>query len=215
MTQAPLPGAEAALIGLAAFGLLLLDAGWRIIHHLTVMAHEGAHALVAALLLRDFDGIELDAKAQGGTYVPTNGLGGVFIHLAGYVGPSLFGLGAAKLIVLRHSATVLWIVFFLLAFLLVGLRWSFGLITVILTGALVFGLVRFTPIGVQVTGAYAITWLLLLSAVRRVLEVGTGSDDGDKLRGKTGLPGFIWFLIWLAATLAAVAVGGRMLILQA
>jgi hypothetical protein len=215
MTQAPLPGAEAALIGLAGFGLLLLDAGWRIVRHLTVMAHEGAHALVAALLLRDFDGIELDAKAGGGTYVPTNGLGGVFIHLAGYVGPSIFGLGAAKLIVLGYSATVLWIVFFLLAFLLVGLRRSFGLITVILTGALVFGLVRFTPMGVQVTAAYAITWLLLLSAVRRILEIGAGSDDGAKLRGKTGIPRLIWFLFWLAATLAAVAVGGRMLILQA
>ncbi|MGH3152271.1 MAG: M50 family metallopeptidase [Streptosporangiaceae bacterium] len=215
MTQAPLPGAEAALIGLAALGLLLLDAGWLIVRHLTVMAHEGAHALTAALMLREFHGIELDAKAGGGTYVPTNGLGGVFIHLAGYVGPSIFGLGAAKLITAGHSATVLWIVFFLLAFLLVGLRRSFGLITVILTGALVFGVARFTPTGVQVAAAYSITWLLLLSAVRRVVEIGARSDDGDKLRGKTGIPRLIWFLFWLAATLAAVAVGGRMLILQA
>jgi hypothetical protein len=215
MTQAPLPGAEAALIGLAALGLILLDAGWLIVRHLTVMAHEGAHALTAALLLREFHGIELDAKAGGGTYVPTNGLGGVFIHLAGYIGPSIFGLGAAKLIAAGHSATVLWIVFFLLAFLLVGLRRSFGLITVILTGALVFGVARFTPTGVQVAGAYSITWLLLLSAVRRVVEIGAGSDDGDKLRGKTGIPRLIWFLIWLAATLAAVAAGGRMLILSA
>lgn len=215
MTQVPLSGAEAALIGLAAAGLLLLDVGWVIVRHLTVMAHEGAHALVGALLLRRFSGIELHRDATGGTHVPTEGLGGVFIHMAGYVGPSMFGLGAAKLIVAGYSATVLWIAFFLLAFLLVGLRRSFGLITVIVTGALVFGLARFTPTGVQVTGAYSITWLLLLSAVRRVVEIGAGSDDGDKLRGKTGIPGLIWFLFWLAATLAGVALGGKMLIMQA
>jgi hypothetical protein len=215
MTQVPLSGAEAALIGLAAAGLLLLDAGWAIVRHLTVMAHEGAHALVAALLLRRFSGIALDAKAGGATYVSTAGLGGFFIHLVGYIGPSLFGLGAAKLIVARHSAVVLWIAFFLLAFLLVGLRRSFGLITVILTGGLVFVLARYAPMGVQVTSSYSITWLLLLSAVRRVVEVGAGSDDGDKLRGKTGIPRLIWFLFWLAATLAGVAAGGQMLIMQA
>lgn len=212
MTQAPLPGAQAVLIGLAALGVLLLDAGWLIVRHLTVMAHEGAHALVAALLLRRFSGIELHADATGGTHVPTEGLGGVFIHMAGYAGPSLFGIGAAKLIAAGHSATVLWIVLFLLGFLLVGLRRSFGLITVLLTGGLVFGLARYTPTGIQVAGAYGITWLLLLSAVRRVVEVGAGSDDGDKLRGKTGIPGLIWFLFWLAATLAGVAIGGRLLV---
>jgi hypothetical protein len=68
---------------------------------------------------------------------------------------------------------------------------------------------------VQVTTAYSITWLLLLSGVRRVLEVGVRSDDGLRLRGMTGLPYVLWFLLWLAATAAAALEGFRLLVLRA
>ena len=51
--------------------------------------------------------------------------------------------------------------------------------------------------------------------MRRVLEVGTGSDDEGRLRGMTGLPRVLWFLLWLAATLAAAAEGARLLIMRA
>ncbi len=54
-----------------------------------------------------------------------------------------------------------------------------------------------------------------LSGVRRVLEVGAGSDDGGRLRGITGLPQTLWFLFWLAATLAAAAEGARLMIMRA
>ena len=68
---------------------------------------------------------------------------------------------------------------------------------------------------VQVVTAYSIAWLLLLSGVRRVLEVGVGSDDGGRLHGMTGLPHILWYLLWLAATLAAAAEGARLLIMRA
>jgi hypothetical protein len=48
-TQAPLSGGTAALIGLAALGVIVLDAGWRVVRHLTVMAHEGGHAVIGWL----------------------------------------------------------------------------------------------------------------------------------------------------------------------
>jgi hypothetical protein len=98
--------------------------------------------------------------------------------------------------------------------LLVGLRRSFGLITVFLAGGIVFGIARFTPVPAQVTAAYSITWLLLLSGVRRVMEVGVRSDDGGRLRAMTHLPHALWFLLWLAATLAAAAEGFRLLVLR-
>ena len=72
---------------------------------------------------------------------------------------------------------------------------------------------RYTPVGAQIVAAYGIAWLLLLSGVRRVLEVGVLSDDGASLAGLTHLPRLLWFLLWLAATLAAVAVGGKMLVM--
>ena len=48
-------------------------------------------------------------------------LGGIFIGFAGYAGPSLFGLGAARLIQLGHSVAGLWVALFLLGVLATGL----------------------------------------------------------------------------------------------
>ena len=216
ITQAALPGSTATVIGLTAFGVVALNAGWVVVRHLAVMAHEGAHALTGLLLFRSVHGIELRSDATGGTDIrPAAGLRSVPIALSGYLGPSGFGLGAAKLIELRYTPVVLWGVLFLLAVLLAGLRRSFGLISVIVAGGTVFGIARYTPIHVQVVSAYAIAWLLLLSGVRRVVEVGLRSDDGIRLRGITGLPNALWFLFWLAATLAAAAEGARLLVMRA
>ena len=214
--QAVLPGSTATVIGLAALGVVAFDAGWLVVRHFAVMAHEGAHALTGLLLFRSVHGIELRADATGGTDIrPAAGLRSVPIALSGYLGPSGFGLGAAKLIELRYTPVVLYLVLILLAALLIGLRRSFGLITVLAAGGVVFGIARYTPMHVQVIAAYSVAWLLLLSGVRRVVEVGLRSDDGIRLRGITGLPHALWFLFWLAATLAAAAEGARLLVMHA
>lgn len=216
VTQVPLPGAASASVGLAALGVVALDAGWQIIRHFTVMAHEGAHAATGTLLLGDFGGIVLNPDATGATSIrPAGGLSDVFITFAGYAGPSIFGLGAAKLIELGYIVPVLWVTLFLLAVLLLCLRTSFGRRTVVLAGGLVFLVGRYMPAPAQIVAAYAIAWLLLLSGVRRVIEVGAGSSDGEQLRKLTHLPRFLWFLIWLASTLGAVAVGGKLLVMRA
>jgi peptidase M50B-like protein len=214
LTQVPLSGAAAAVVGLAALAGVATDVGWRLIRHGTVMAHEGAHAVTGSLLFRGVRGIELNSDATGGTLMNSGGcLGSILVSLVGYAGPSLFGLGAARLIQLRHSAAVLWVTLFLLGALLFVLNRSFGLVTVILLGGLLYVVVRYTPVGTQIVGAYGISWLLLLSGVRRVLEVGVLSSDGASLSRLTHLPRLFWFLIWLAATLAALAAGGKMLVM--
>ena len=214
VTHATLSGAAAALVGLAAFGAVAMDAGWQFVRHGTVMAHEGAHAALGSLAFRGVSGITLNADATGATLMNQGGcLGSVFVSFAGYVGPSLFGLGAARLIQLGRSVAVLWVTLFLLGVLATGLSRSHGMITVVFVGALVYAVGRYTPVGAQIAGAYALTWLLLLSGVRRVLEVGALSSDGRSLSQLTMIPRLIWFLLWLAATLAAVAVGGKMLVM--
>jgi Peptidase M50B-like len=213
IAQPTLPGDTAALIGSATLGLIAVDAAWQVVRHFAVMAHEGAHAIVGLALFRDVGGIVLNRNATGATNVgPAGGLSGCLVGLAGYLGPSGFGLGAAKLIQLRLTGLVLWGLLFLLLVLLIALRWSFGVISVLVAGAIVFVIGRFTPMTVQVVASYSITWLLLLSGVRRVIEVGASSEDGAALRGITHLPGALWFALWLAATLAAVVVGGLMLV---
>ena len=215
LTQVPMSGLAAAVTGLVVFGAVVLDVGWRLLRHGTVMAHEAAHAVVGSLLFRNVSGIELNRDATGSTAMDGGGcLGSVVVSFVGYVGPSLFGLGAARLIQLGFIVGVLWVLLALLGILLVGLSLSFGMITVILVGGVVYLVGHDTPESAQVVAAYAVTWLLLLSGVRRVLEVGAASSDGARLAGLTFIPRVIWFLLWLAATLAAVAVGGSMLVMR-
>lgn len=199
ITQAVLPGSTAVVIGLAAFGVVVLPVTWLVVRRLAVAAHQGAHALTGLLVYRSVrDGIDVESAA---------GLRGVPVALAGYLGPSGFGLGAAKVIELGYATVVLWLVLVLAAVLLIGLRRSSGLILAVLAGVIVFGLARYTPVHAQVVTAYALAWLLLLSGIRRVIEVG--------ISGITGVPGILWFPLWLVAALAAAAEGARLLIMQA
>jgi hypothetical protein len=219
MTQTTLPAPAAAAVGLAALGVVVTDVGWQVVRHGTVMAHEGAHAVADSLLGRQVDYIELNFSAEqsGATYPKNEGgwLARVFAAFVGYIGPSSFGLGAAKLIQQGYAVTALWITLFLLGILLLLLRRSFGFFTVPLTGGLVYIFGRYTPTSAQIAAAYAIAWLLLLSGVRGILVRGAQSGDGGNLRQLTLIPRFIWFLLWLAAALAAVAIGGRWLVMPA
>jgi Peptidase M50B-like len=199
ITQAVLPGSTATVIGLAAFGVVALPASWLVVRHVAVAAHRGAHAVTGLVVYRSArDGLDVESAA---------GLRSVPVVLAGYLGPSGFGLGAAKLVELGYSSEVLWLVLALLAVLLIGLLRSFGLIIVILAGGIVFVLARYTPVHVQAVSAYSLAWLLLLSGIRRVIEVGVS--------GITGLPRVLWFPLWLAAALAAAFEGARLLIMRA
>ena len=213
-----MPGPAAAAIGLAALGVVVVNAGWEVVRHGTVMAHEGAHAVADALLGRRVDHIDLkfDANDSGATYPKNEGgwLVRVITSFVGYIGPSSFGLGAAKLIEHGYIVTVLWLTLLLLGILLLQLRWSFGLITVPVTGGLMYVIGRYAPVSDQIVAAYAIAWLLLLTGVRGILVRGTQSGDGGDLSQLTLIPRFIWFLLWLTATVAAVAVGGSWLVMR-
>jgi hypothetical protein len=215
-TQVPLSGAEAMLIGLAALAAVGLNVLWRFFEHGMVMAHEGAHAAGFAMSLQGNRGIELNPNGTGGTNPPASigCLGYLFAAVLGYLGPSLFGLGAAKMIETGHIVEVLWVALFLLVLLLLTVTTTFGVFAVIVAGGLVFLVVRYTPLEGQIVAAYAITWFLLLSGVRGILMHGAGAVDARILQSKTFIPRFIWFLFWLAGTVIAVAIGGKWLILR-
>lgn len=216
VSQVPLPGSASACIGLAVLGVVVSDAGWRVVRHVTVMAHEGAHAVTGTLLSGKLGGITLNSDATGATEIRTPGAASdLVMTFSGYAGPSLSGLGAAKLIELGHIVAVLWVTLFLLALLLLVLRRSFGRVSVVITGALVYLAGHDLAGPAQIIVAYAIAWLLLLSGVRRILEVGALSGDGANMSRLTYIPRAVWFLLWLAATLGAVAVGGKMLVMPA
>ena len=97
----------------------------------------------------------------------------------------------------------------LLGLLLVMVKPSFGYVTVPLAGFVIFLVLKHLSQPAEIAAAYAITWFLLLSGVRIVLQRGAGASDAGLLKGLTGIPKLVWFALWLAGTLAAVVIGAR------
>ena len=116
-----------------------------------------------------------------------------------------------------EEITVLWLALLALAILLPVLRNSFGVVSVVLTGAVLYLVARYTVIGTQIAVAYGIAWFLLLSGVRdvlelrRLLEYRPDENDAATLKALTFMPRGFWSSAWLVATLAAVVVGGSLL----
>ena len=99
----------------------------------------------------------------------------------------------------------------LLALLLVQIRNWFGLWSVLVSGAVVLVVSELLPGQAQSAFAYLLTWFLLLSAPRPVLELQaerrrrrSSTSDADQLARLTGLPGLVWVGVFLAVTVGAL-----------
>jgi hypothetical protein len=216
-TQAPLPGGEAALVGLAALAVVTIPFLWPLAEQFNVMAHEGAHAVVGSVMGFGIKSVKLDVESQGETdyrRAPDTGPRRTLTRFVGYLGPSGFGLCAAKLIETGHVVTVLWIAIMLLVLLLFVIRKSFAIVSVPAAIALLAFVMRHAHDELEEVIVYGMTWLLLLSGVRVVVADGAGAGDAGNLSRTTYIPSQIWALLWLAGTLMAVAVGGKWLVLR-
>jgi hypothetical protein len=161
--------------------------------------------------------VKLDVASQGETAyhrAPDTGPRRTLTRFVGYLGPSGFGLCAAKLIETGHVVTVLWIAIMLLVLLLFVIRKSFAIVSVPAAIALLAFVMRHAHDELEEVIVYGMTWLLLLSGVRVVLAHGAGAGDAGNLSRTTYIPSQIWALLWLAGTLMAVAVGGKWLVLR-
>ena len=214
--QAPLPGSEAALIGVAALAVTLIPFLWPLVQQMNAMAHEGAHAMTGALLGFAPRGVVLNSDATGATAFPPtmHGLRSVIIGTIGYLGPSMFGLFAAKLIETGHVVSVLWVGIIFLVLLLFLIRKSFGMISVPIGIALLALVMHYAHDGLEVVIVYGITWLLLLSGLRVAVAHGVNASDAKILSSSTHLPRLLWALLWFAGTLLAVAIGWKWLVLK-
>jgi len=209
----PLPAGESILIGLVVAVVVLVPLLGLPAAHISGMTREGIHALLAVILGLTVAEIILDRHSGGKTSIVGEGLRVVLVFLIGYLGPSLFGLGAARLISLGHPVTVLWLLVFLLVLVLFMLGRSFGLLSVPFALVLLYVILRYAHVRTEVIAAYAVAWLLLLSGVRTVVAHGIDSGATDNLRSHTHLPRGLWWLLWLAGTVFALLVGGKLLVL--
>ncbi|MEV4412846.1 M50 family metallopeptidase [Catellatospora sp. NPDC049609] len=207
--------AGAALIALA---LVMVNTIWRVVRNAITIAHEGGHAAAAVLTGRRLRGIRLHSDTSGLTIMkgrPT-GLGMIVTLLAGYLTPSLLGLGGAALLDRGYVRLLLWLCLLLLVPILIMIRNFYGLLLVVATGAAVFAVSWYATAPWQALFAYTGVWFLLIGGVRPVVEVqlhrrrGSGMrSDPDQLAGITRLPGGFWvfvFLLWTIGTALAGAV---------
>jgi Peptidase M50B-like len=217
-TPSALPGDVAALVGVAALIVVMVPFLWPLAQHFNAMAHEGAHAVVGGVMGFRLEGVRLDRDANGTTAwepgTPETGMRRTLTRFVGYLGPSAFGLFAAKLIETGRVVTVLWIVVLLLVLLLFLIRKSFGIVSVSAAIAALAVITRYAHTGVEEIVSYGMTWLLLLSGVRVAVAHGANAVDAGNLSRTTGVPRLVWALLWLAGTLLAVVIGGKWLILR-
>lgn len=213
---APLPGAVAALIGLAALIVMAIPFLWPLVEQFDVMAHEGAHAIVASAVGFTDLGVTLDRDSTGGTsyYGLSAGPRRVLTSFAGYLGPSAFGLFAARLIETGHVVAVLWVAILLLVLLLFLIRKSFGLFSVPAAIVLLVLVMRDGHAGFEEVCAYAMTWLLLLAGVRTAVAHGAGAVDAFTLASITPFSRRLWSLLWISGALMAVVIGGKWLVMR-
>jgi len=216
VTQAGPPSVEAVLVGLAALAVVIVPFLGALAANLDTMAHEGTHALAASIMGFTLLGVTMDLDSAGATsYYGRGTLPRLLLTgFVGYLGPSAFGLFAAKLIETGHAIAVLWIAIILLTLLLFLVRKSFGLVSVPVAIALLALVVRYGHDGLEGVIAYGMTWLLLLSGFRTAMNHGAGAGDAVTLSSMTSLPRQIWALLWIAGALLAVIIGGKWLVLH-
>lgn len=192
-------------------------AAWQVLRGVVTIAHEGGHAAAAALTGRRLLGVRLHSDTSGLTVSSgrPSGPGMVLTLASGYLAPSLLGLGGVALLSTGRITALLWSSIALLAVMLLLIRNVYGVVSVVSTAALVFGLSWYGTAAAQAAFGYLFVWSLLLAAPRPVFELtglrrsGRARDsDADQLARLTPVGAPLWIGLFAVATLAAAAAGG-------
>ncbi|MFE6779144.1 M50 family metallopeptidase [Streptomyces sp. NPDC057702] len=210
-----------AITGLVALATVTSRLSWRVARNAITIAHEGGHGIVALLSGRRLDGIRLHSDTSGLTVSrgrPT-GLGMILTAAAGYTAPSLLGLGGAWLLAAGHITALLWGASALLVAMLLMIRNAYGVLSVVVTGAIFLLVTWLTEPEVQAAFAYGVVWFLLLGGVRPPFELqrkrryGQARDsDPDQLARLTHVPAALWMGLFHTVTLCSLIGGGRWLL---
>jgi Peptidase M50B-like len=196
---------------------------WKFTEYAIVVAHEGGHALLNVLVGRGVASVtigrdrggETNARRVGGWFAV------LFAFLAGYLGPSIFGLTGAWMLVHDIAPrSVLLMSLVLMLFLLVMTRNLFGFVAVPLTGLLLWAVAMRGTTEEQLVFAYIWVWFLLMGGVRQIPKMyriwaTTGVHDVNVLSEHTGLSTAFFVALFWAGSFAALIYGGVLLLQRA
>jgi Peptidase M50B-like len=217
----PVPSAT-IVAGTAAVALVLVmyRRSWRLVRNVITIAHEGGHAATAVLTGRRLQGIRLHSDTSGLTLSrgKRSGPGMILTLAAGYIAPSLLGVAGAALLASGRITLMLWLSIVLVVLMLVMIRNMFGVLSVLVTGGILFAVSWFADAKWQALFAYAAVWFLLFGGVRPVFEMQrqrrrglARSSDPDQLAGVTRAPAGLWVTLFVLICVGAVAAAGLLL----
>jgi hypothetical protein len=195
--------------------------------------HEGGHALAAVLTGNSVSSLSVSPDGSGEVYSMTGGLiSGLLVSSAGYLGTTAFGagllawmrFGRSSRIALLASAGfvgVMTIVFGMIApfFNLFSTSTVGGFFFTIFSGAiLAVGLTAIAKYASDKWVNFAVAFLAvqcLLNAVFDLINVflissmTSAHSDAANMAVATGIPGFVWVVVWMVVSLVMISIGLR------
>jgi hypothetical protein len=219
----PLPSVGASklvVVGAGLLALVIAVIAWPIVGFAITVAHEGGHAFTGALMGGAVTSVTMDRHQGGLTKVQGIGpFATLLFFLAGYLGPSVFGLAGAILLTKGQVSVVLWLSLVFLALALLQSRNLVSIVATIATGAVVGAVLRYASAGQQTFFAYTWIWFLLIGGWGHVILLQAlrrgGPDPGSdalQLRKLTFLPASLFSGVFWLGSLAALIYGAGVLL---
>lgn len=199
----------------------------------TTFVHEGGHALATVLTGNSVQSLSVSPDGSGEVYSLGSGwLSSLVIASAGYLGTTAFGagllawmrFGRSPRVALLFSAgfvAVMTVVFGLISPL-------FNLFTTSTVGAFLFtifsgallaaGLAAIAKFANDKWANFAVAFLAvqcLLNAVFDLVNVffistmTSAHSDAANMAAATGIPGFVWVIVWMFISIAMISIGLR------
>lgn len=200
--------------------------------------HEGSHALAAVLTGGSVQSLTIASDGSGAVYsAPSGWFGALLTSSAGYLGTTVFGV--LMLVLIRRSVSphkilvisgafvgLMTIVFGVLSpvfnFLSLNVAFSSVLFTIFAGLLLAAGLLALGKFSSYRVASFAVAFLAIqcllnsLSDLKTVLFVNAplmGSNiqnDATNMANATGIPGFLWVVIWIIISVVMITLGLRL-----
>ncbi len=182
--------------------------------------HEGGHALAALLTGNRVLGLQVAPGGGGLTYTTGGGLAGLLVSSAGYLGAMAYG--TLLLVLVRRAVaaravlggTAVLVLFLTLAF---GWGSAFTLVVGVLLAAGLIAAGRFlSPRGANYLVAFLAVQCVMgaLFDLRTLLFLsrpfaGGALTDAENMAQATGIPAFVWAVLWALLALAMLVAALR------